>query len=111
MSRSMRAMMAAAVICTAWAVRSETLSGHKPEEKASLHNWMCQECSAIVQSKDRPSASGCPSKKHHRWNDLGEAGNTAYQCRKCNVLVESKEKPSSSYCPSGGQHQWNRLTR
>ena len=79
--------------------------------KSSLHNWMCQKCSAIVQSKDRPSASNCPSKQLHQWNNLGAVGDTTYQCKKCSAQVQSKDKPSANGCPSGGLHQWNRLTR
>ncbi len=111
MRREMWTIVAAAAIFAAWAVGAETLSTRDSDDKTALHNWMCQKCSVIVQSKNRPSASGCPSNKHHQWNDLGETGDTTFQCRKCGARVESKEKPSSSYCPSGGHHQWNRLTR
>lgn len=78
--------------------------------QGTVKNWLCNKCSTKVQSPSRPNSSNCPEGGQHRWNDLGEVGETVFLCSKCSTKVKSKSRPNSSNCPDGGQHRWNRLT-
>ncbi|HNZ48849.1 MAG TPA: hypothetical protein PLY90_01755 [Candidatus Hydrogenedentes bacterium] len=73
-------------------------------------NWLCSKCSTKVESPSQPNGSNCPSGGMHRWNNLGEVGDTVYLCDKCSIKVKSKSRPNGSNCPAGGMHHWNKLT-
>lgn len=80
-----------------------------PTQESRLRNYICSKCSTSIKSPKFPSGMGCLSGGLHKWVDLGEVGDDAFQCKKCSILLRSKSFPSSTGCPSGGLHQWNKL--
>lgn len=80
-----------------------------PNQKSGLKNYLCPKCSTSIKSPKFPSGIGCPSGGLHKWIDLGEVGDDAFQCKKCAILLRSKSVPRSAGCPTDGLHQWNKL--
>ncbi len=74
-----------------------------------MKNYQCKNCATLLQSNSLPSASNCPSATFHKWQNLGEIGNTNYQCKNCSTVVKSKNLPSSSGCPKATFHKWSKL--
>ena len=71
--------------------------------------YLCGKCAIAVGKEKTPAVFACSGGGHHRWTDLGTAGNSVYLCRKCTVAVKTAARPNPADCPASGHHDWTLL--